>query len=395
MENEIKKSQSRYTQLADTLPEIKYWKLLQPKKSITAVQKTREMLELVINNIPQLIYWKDINLMYLGCNTNFAVINGLINPSSIIGRSDNDLKWVINKSDYIQECEHNVMRKNEPEYNVIELLISPDGKQTWYEINRIPLKNLRGKVVGILVTYENITIRKLSEKKLKESEEMYRNLFESTPYSITLMDFKGTIVDCNRSAEKIFGYNREELLGELTTKPVFPSKFLPLILENLKKISQGIVPDPQEVQVIRKDGSLIWVLNQGSLVKIGEKKFIQNITQDISKIKESDLKIRESEKKYRTIFNSSPDYIYITDLEGNFLDMNLALLDRIGMTLEEVRGMNFAQFYIGDKIEDLLLVRDEIMAGKEIKGLEIKARAKTGEIFEYEVNSVPIKENGK
>ncbi|GAG74636.1 unnamed protein product, partial [marine sediment metagenome] len=162
MENEINKSQIRYTQLADTLPEIKYWKLLQSKKSITAIQKTREMLEVVINNIPQLIYWKDRKLVYLGCNTNFATINGMVNPHSIISRTDDDLKWVIDKLDYIQECEHNVMRKDESEYNVIELLVTPDGKQAWYEINRIPLHDMGGNVVGILVTYEDISIRKFS-----------------------------------------------------------------------------------------------------------------------------------------------------------------------------------------------------------------------------------------
>ncbi|MBY8985486.1 MAG: PAS domain S-box protein [Candidatus Lokiarchaeota archaeon] len=270
LEKEIKDSQIRYAQLADTLPEIKYWKLLQSKESFMAIQKAREMLELIINNIPQLIYWKDIKMTYLGCNINFAAINGLINPPSIIGQSDDNLKWVLDKLDHIIECERNVIKNNEPEYNVIEFLETSDGKQAWYEINRIPLHDIRGKVVGVLVTYEDITIRKFSEQRLKESEE-----------------------------------------------------------------------------------------------------------------------------KYRTIFNSGPDYIYITDLEGNFLDMNLALLDRIGMTLEEVRGINIAQFYIGDNIEELLLVRDEIETGKEIKGLEIKARAKTGEILEYEVNSVPIKENGR
>ncbi len=270
LEKDIKDSQIRYAQLADTLPEINYWKLLQSKDSFTAVQKAREMLEVIINNIPQLIYWKDIKLKYLGCNANFAGINGLINSSSIIGRSDDDLKWEIDKIAYIQECEHNVIKNNEPEYNVIELLKTVDGKQAWYEINRVPLHNMSGKVVGILVTYEDITIRKFSEQKLKESEE-----------------------------------------------------------------------------------------------------------------------------KYRTIFNSSPDYIFITDVEGNILDMNLALLDRIGMTLEEVHGTNFAQFYAGDNLDELLLARDEIGAGKEIKGSEVKARAKTGEIFEYEVNSVPIKENGR
>jgi len=85
VEHEIKESQLRYTQLTDTLSEIKYWKLLQSTQGITAVEKAREMLEVVINNIPQFIYWKDIDLRFLGCNSNFADLNGLEHPNSIIG----------------------------------------------------------------------------------------------------------------------------------------------------------------------------------------------------------------------------------------------------------------------------------------------------------------------
>ncbi len=76
MEQEIKVRQARFNELTEPLPEIRYWKFLQSKKGIAAYQKTREMLELVIDNIPQLIYWKDTNLNYLGCNTNFAALSG-------------------------------------------------------------------------------------------------------------------------------------------------------------------------------------------------------------------------------------------------------------------------------------------------------------------------------
>ena len=93
-ENEFKQSQNRYSQLTDSLPEINYWKLIQSKEGITAVQKASEMLELVINNIPQLIYWKDNTLVFMGCNSNFAKINGFENSTSIIGRTGIELDWI-------------------------------------------------------------------------------------------------------------------------------------------------------------------------------------------------------------------------------------------------------------------------------------------------------------
>ena len=103
------KSQEKLNQIADSLPEIRYWKFLQSKEGIKIVQKTREMLELVIDNIPQLIYWKDKNLVYLGCNKNYAQINWMHEPSIIIGKTDNDLTWLKNNLSHIREKETQVI----------------------------------------------------------------------------------------------------------------------------------------------------------------------------------------------------------------------------------------------------------------------------------------------
>jgi len=269
-EKEIKNYQKSYDQLAETLPEINYWKLLQSNESKTAIQRTREMLELVINNIPQFIYWKDKKLNYIGCNTRFAQSNGFNRASLIIGESTEDLRWGREKTDYIKEAERSVMENMEAEYNIIELLTTPNGIQTWFEINRIPLHDLEGNVEGILVTYEDITRRINSERKLKESEE-----------------------------------------------------------------------------------------------------------------------------NYRTIFNASPDYIYVTDINGRMHDANPGLLDRIGITLEEFKRTNFIQYFAGDDLEGLMEIFKDLTLGKEIKGLEIRAKNIHGEIFEYEVNAVPLKKDGK
>ena len=270
IEENYRRNQEKLIQLVDSLPEIRYWKLLQSKEGITAVQKTREMLDLVIDNIPQLIYWKDTNLVYLGCNKNYALINGFQEPSNIIGKTDQELPWLKNNLTYIQDCERKVIVNNKAEYNITESLITPGGNQGWFEVNRIPLHNSKGNVVGILISYENITIRTTAEQKLKESEE-----------------------------------------------------------------------------------------------------------------------------KYRTIFNASPDYIFITDTKGDILDMNPALLERTGMTLEEIGGINFSKFLSGANLDELQEVAAAIEAGKEIKGIEIKAKNNRGEIFECEINSVPLMEDGK
>ena len=96
---------ARLKDMADNLPEIRYWNLMQPKRIKNDFQKTREMLDIVIDNIPQLIYWKDVNLKYLGCNANYALINKLDDQKALIGKMDLDLKWPRSNILHIQESE--------------------------------------------------------------------------------------------------------------------------------------------------------------------------------------------------------------------------------------------------------------------------------------------------
>ncbi|MFW9902624.1 MAG: hypothetical protein ACFFDY_15255, partial [Candidatus Thorarchaeota archaeon] len=117
LEFKMQKSQKRFGELADYVPEIQFWKLLQTREGKSVAQKTREMLELVLDNIPQLIYWKDTNLVYMGCNKNFALLNQITEPTSIIGSTDEDLIWIKDNVKSIKSKEIEVMKNDSAEYN--------------------------------------------------------------------------------------------------------------------------------------------------------------------------------------------------------------------------------------------------------------------------------------
>ncbi|MFX1504426.1 MAG: PAS domain S-box protein, partial [Promethearchaeota archaeon] len=396
-EFDLKKSQARFDNLADSIPEIQFWKLLQTREGKNVVQKTREMLELVFDNIPQLIYWKDTNLVYMGCNKNFALLNKIKEPASIIGRTDKDLIWIKDDVQLIQDKESEVMNSNKPQYNTIESLTTVKGNQIWFEINRIPLHDSKNNVVGILVTYEDITIRKIAEQKLKESEEKYRGILENIKESYFEVDLNGNFTFFNDALSELQGSSREELLGT-NYKNFVDNENKSKIIKVYKDVFETGKPKIDfQYQFRRKNGDIVtcetsvYLRHDSDGNKIGFSGLARNITEKFS----FEQKIKESEEKYRTIFNSSPDYIFITDIKGDILDMNPALLERIGMTIEEVRNINFSKFYAGDKLDKLRSVGDLIIAGNEIKGLEVKAKTNRGEMFEYEVNSVPLKEDGK
>ncbi len=144
--------------------------------------KSKQMFQLVMDNIPQLISWKDKNSIYIGCNQNFARVAGLNDPALIIGKSDYELPWKISESESFYEIDQLVMDTGKPEYHIIEPQLQADGVQAWLDSNKIPLHDSGGNVVGILCTYEDITKRVDAERALKDSEKNYREAYNRAEF---------------------------------------------------------------------------------------------------------------------------------------------------------------------------------------------------------------------
>ncbi len=97
------------------------------KKSEVALRESREMLQMVMDNIPQYIFWKDFNSVYKGCNKNFAKAAGAGAPEEIIGKTDFDLPWKKGEPEFFTERDRRVMDSDTPEYHATETRRRADG----------------------------------------------------------------------------------------------------------------------------------------------------------------------------------------------------------------------------------------------------------------------------
>ena len=132
----------------------------------TAKLNCSGFLQLVMNNIPQCIFWKDLNSVYLGCNENFSIAAG-VSPNDIIGKSDFDLPWTAEQTAFSRKVDREVMDNQAPQINMIAPILQANGQTSWTRANKIPLMD-GDKVIGILGTYEDITEQKLHEKLIKK-----------------------------------------------------------------------------------------------------------------------------------------------------------------------------------------------------------------------------------
>jgi len=174
-----------------------------------AQEESRLMLESVMDTIPQYIFWKDTNSVYLGCNKNYARVVGLNSPEDIVGKTDFDLFWKQQDADYFRKNDMKVIDTDTPEFHMIETQRTAQGGIMWRDVNKVPMHNNEGMVVGVLGTYEDITER----KQIKEDRERLITAVEHAAEGIMITDDKGVIQYVNPSFETLTGYTAEEVIG--------------------------------------------------------------------------------------------------------------------------------------------------------------------------------------
>jgi PAS domain S-box-containing protein len=175
-----------------------------------ALQESQQFLQLVIDNIPQTIFWKDEQSVYLGCNQRFAAEHGFSSPADVVGKTDYDLVQDKEKADSFRQMDRRVMDSAAPELHVIQSELQADGQQTWIDSNKIPLNDAEGNVIGILSTCEDITERMQTEKELLR---LHRAV-EQTTDGIAMFDLDGNIQFANPAWAHMHGYELHEIQNE-------------------------------------------------------------------------------------------------------------------------------------------------------------------------------------
>ncbi len=157
-----------------------------------------------------------------------------------------------------------------------------------------------GNEILIQCIIRNILARKSAENNLKESEKKYRNLFENSPFPIILIDPKGMVENCNPAMEKVLGYSREELVKKrFVDLSIVHDEYLVPLLSRFREFDPDKILPSMEIQLYKKDGSLIWANIQSSLIKMGYTTYYQIIGEDITEKKKAEQALKEALKNLK------------------------------------------------------------------------------------------------
>ncbi len=276
------------------------------KQSELRLKDSEEKYRSMINNLDLGFYQVDWQGNLLNYNPAFSSLLGF-EPNENLLKANVKQFWQnpVERKAYLDLLKDEGLIKN-----YIVPSQKRNGQKIILQLNSHVITNEFGEPFKIQGLISDITEKFELEQKVKLSENRYRNLIESVPLSIALVDQTGFVIYCNPATEKLLGYSEEELIGkEFRKLPAINQKYLPMMLERFQKVSKGVILPPFDVELYKKDGSVIWISYQTSLVKLDDEILIQAVLNDITERKRANLLIEEEILKLKELDQIRKDLI--------------------------------------------------------------------------------------
>lgn len=158
-----------------------------------SIAESRNLLLKIIDTVPARVFWKDLKLNYLGCNTVFARDAGKKHPREVIGKNDYQMVWA-EQADLYRADDRAVIDSGIAKYQIVEPQTTPDGQTIWLRTSKIPLVKDSGEIFGMLGVYDDIT--DLRRKEIEVQQQMV----ELTALNVKLVEAQNQLLQSEKMA---------------------------------------------------------------------------------------------------------------------------------------------------------------------------------------------------
>jgi formate hydrogenlyase transcriptional activator len=355
-------------------------------------------LRLVLDSASEAICGCDSEGTCLFSNLAAARILGYDNPAELLGKNMHALEHHTRKDGTpypIEECPIYIgFQRNEDVHRDDEIYWRKDGTSFPVEFwSHIVVRE--GKTLGAVITYIDITERKQAESALRTSEERWRSVYENSAIGVALTDLNGRFLAVNRAYAKMLGYNEEEL-RKLTFIKITEEDYRDANGELVSELLEGKRQQFQiEKQYRRKDGTMLWVSNNVSLVPGTESmpRFIMALSEDITERKQAEEALRKSEDELRTIIETIPAFVVSALPDGSVDFLSQSLLDYTGVSREQWLGWGWKDVAHPEDADRVVNKwRVALTSGKPLE-VEVRYRRADGRYRWYLGRQVPLRDD--
>jgi len=249
------------------------------------------------------------------------------------------------------------------------------------------IQYLVGVANELATIVENITGR-------KEAGEAYRALVDHSLQGLVIFQ-DGRVVFANQTMTEITGYALDEMLAASSQQVqarVHPEHRALVWSRHQERLKGKRLPERYELRGIRKDGTICWLEIHASRIEYQGKPAVQAAIVDITERRKAEEALRESEEKYRSIFNTAAGLITSVDRNGIILDCNARIKDLLGYEKDEVVGQSIAKIFHPDYLQQARACLNEILVDGFAHHKEFKMARKNNEIIDVEINAAGVKD---
>ncbi len=373
------------------------WKIIESADRRKAEHRLRESenkYRTLVENIPQKIFLKDANSVYISCNEAYAK-DLKIKPEKIVGKTDYDF-YPKKLAEKYRADDKRIIDSGRTEEIDEKYILA--GQERIVHTVKTSVKDEQSNVIGVLGIFWDITERKKAEEALWEVKNYLDSLisYASAPIIVWNPEFK--IIRFNHAFEHLTGYAAKETIGK-ELNMLLPKANRDESLQKIAGTLSGEYWESVEISILCKDGDIRVVLwNSANIYAEDGTTLLSTIAQgvDITDLKNREEELKESEQRFRRIFEEVTDGIILADPETKkFYFGNKKIYQMLGCSEEEIKRLGVMDIHPQEALP-FVLEQFEKQSRREIAlAKDIPVKRKDGSIFYADINSASITLAGK
>jgi PAS domain S-box-containing protein len=290
------------------------------------------LLNSLLDSITDIVFFKDMNGVYLGCNPAFTAFVGRP-KEAIVGKTDYEL-FDRAAADFFRTCDQQALERRQALRNE-EWITYPDGRRRLIETLKTPYWGPDGSLIGVVGISRDITETKTAEEALRDSEANFRTFFETIDDLILVTTHEGRILFANKALKKKLGYTAAELeaLTVLDLHAAPQRKEAAAIFAAMLRDERESCPLP----LLAKSGACLAVETRVWLGKWNGEPCLFGVSKDLSAE-------QEAQQRFERLFRNNPNLMAVTSLpQKQIIDVNDAFLRTLGYASHEILGKTSAE----------------------------------------------------
>ena len=321
---------------------------ISPNQTFDSTLSETTLFDILLDNSVDYIYIKDTKSRFIKVNKKSAWALGNTTPDEVIGKTDFD--YFPDIADQTRKDEQQIMETGEPQINKSLEILFADGTKHWVSISKAPFYDKNGAVRGIVGISRDITKGKNQELKNHQQATFLSKILDTSPNCMYVKDQQGKYILANKAIADLYQTTPEEMIGrtdidfadQAILKPVEADYFIDVDAEAIKTKTTKIVPS--EAFTWNDGTKHYFYTTKTPITYHGDPNCVLGISIDITKSKQSEFALKESEQKYRSLIESLQEGIWIIDKHAKTTYVNKPMADMLGYSVNEMIDKPLSSF---------------------------------------------------